>query len=115
MYFLSLQGPGQVDMMCRVLTSLDEDCISLDIPRSAEESRLSMAIKDALRETCIADIAEAWYRQARRFTCPAFRPYQLMHPGSAVCGHQKCAACEGNVCRCCWGVVPTGTLFYKPV
>jgi exportin-T len=27
------QGPGLVDMFCRVLVSVDEDIISLEIPR----------------------------------------------------------------------------------
>jgi exportin-T len=32
--------------------------------RSLEDSRQSMALKDAMRESCIADVAEAWYQLA---------------------------------------------------
>ena len=39
------QGEGIVDMFCRILVAVDEDIVSLDIPRSQEESKLSMHIK----------------------------------------------------------------------
>ncbi|GAX84343.1 hypothetical protein CEUSTIGMA_g11765.t1 [Chlamydomonas eustigma] len=55
------QGEGIVDMFCRVLVSVDEDLVSLDIPRSQDESKLSMHIKDSMREHSISDIASAWY------------------------------------------------------
>lgn len=55
------QGPGLVDMFCRIMVSVDEDIISLDIPRSQEESRLSMHVKDAMRERCITEVVDAWY------------------------------------------------------
>jgi len=48
------------DFFLRVLVSLDEDVISLDIPRSEAGSRASMALKDALRETDIGAIARLW-------------------------------------------------------
>jgi len=38
-------GEGIVDMFCRILVAVDEDIVSLDIPRSQEESKLSMHIK----------------------------------------------------------------------
>ena len=39
------QGDGIVDMFCRILVAVDEDIVSLDIPRSQDESKLSMHIK----------------------------------------------------------------------
>mmetsp|Transcript_3613 Transcript_3613/g.10404 ORF Transcript_3613/g.10404 Transcript_3613/m.10404 type:complete len:682 (-) Transcript_3613:1758-3803(-) len=54
-------GPHVVEMFCRILTAIDDDVISLDIPRSQEESRRSMHVKDAMRELCIQELAEAWY------------------------------------------------------
>lgn len=108
-------GPGLADMFARIMVAVDEDIISLDIPRcvcvravslcraaricvcvcvcwhalvtaaiprgcprfrllpapsshtlhgcthrSAEGTKLSMHIKDAMRESCIADVAAAW-------------------------------------------------------
>ncbi len=38
-------GEGPVDMFCRVLVAIDEDVVSLDIPRSPEGVRASMALK----------------------------------------------------------------------
>ena len=38
-------GDGPVDMFCRVLVAIDEDVVSLDIPRSPEGVRASMALK----------------------------------------------------------------------
>lgn len=54
-------GDGLVDMFCRILISVDEDLVSLDIPRSQDESKLSMHFKDSMREHSIADVAAAWY------------------------------------------------------
>ncbi|GIL47531.1 hypothetical protein Vafri_4333, partial [Volvox africanus] len=58
------QGEGVVDMFCRVLLSVDEDIVSLDIPRSQDESRLSMHVKDSMREHSLGELAAAWYRLA---------------------------------------------------
>ncbi|KAG2493435.1 hypothetical protein HYH03_008254 [Edaphochlamys debaryana] len=55
-------GEGVVDMFCRILLSVDEDIVSLDIPRSQDESRLSMHVKDSMREHSVAEVAAAWYR-----------------------------------------------------
>ena len=41
-------GPGAADMFCRVLVAIDEDIISLDIPRSPEGVRASMDFKVGL-------------------------------------------------------------------
>ncbi|GBF91404.1 exportin [Raphidocelis subcapitata] len=58
------QGPGLADMLCRVMVAVDEDVISLEIPRSQEEAKLSMHLKDSMRDRCIADVAEGWYELA---------------------------------------------------
>ncbi|WIA12173.1 hypothetical protein OEZ85_012245 [Tetradesmus obliquus] len=54
-------GPGLADMFGRIMVAVDEDVISLDIPRSAEETKLSMHLKDSMREQCIAEVAAAWF------------------------------------------------------
>ena len=38
-------GPGAADMFCRVLVALDEDVVSLDIPRGPDGVRASMDLK----------------------------------------------------------------------
>ncbi|KAJ9528951.1 hypothetical protein QJQ45_000515 [Haematococcus lacustris] len=52
---------GCVDMLCRILISIDDDLVSLEVARSQDESKLSMHVKDAMREHSIADVAGAWY------------------------------------------------------
>lgn len=54
-------GPGLADMFGRIMVSVDEDIISLEIPRSAEETKLSMHVKDSMRESCISEVAGTWY------------------------------------------------------
>lgn len=39
---------------------MDQDIISLDVPRSAEEAKQSMRFKDSMREGALQDIAAAW-------------------------------------------------------
>jgi len=53
-------GPDAVDLFCRILVSVDEDIISLDVPRSAGEAKQSMHFKDSMRERALGDIATAW-------------------------------------------------------
>ena len=65
-------GPAAVDLFCRVLVAVDEDIISLDVPRSAEEARRSMHFKDAMRERALADVADAWAAVVRG--CSAAAP-----------------------------------------
>ena len=43
-----------------MLQAVDEDIVSLEVPRSAAEARQSMAFKDSMRETALADVAQAW-------------------------------------------------------
>jgi len=54
------QSPVAIDMFCRILLSVHEDIISLEVPRSAEEAKQSMAFKDAMREHALSDIAVSW-------------------------------------------------------
>lgn len=46
-------------MFARVLLALDEDVISLEIPRSDAGSRRSMAFKDAMRERDVSAVVSA--------------------------------------------------------
>lgn len=39
------EGAGAADMFCRILVAVDEDVISLDIPRSQDGVRASMELK----------------------------------------------------------------------
>ncbi|KAI8529707.1 hypothetical protein RHMOL_Rhmol12G0246000 [Rhododendron molle] len=50
-----------IDMFCRVLNALDDELISLDYPRSAEEMAAASRVKDAMRQQCVAQIVRAWY------------------------------------------------------
>jgi exportin-T len=54
------QGAPAVDLFCRILVSVDQDIISLDVPRSADEAKQSMHFKDSMRERALSDIAAAW-------------------------------------------------------
>ncbi|KAG6542252.1 hypothetical protein Mapa_016380 [Marchantia paleacea] len=58
------KGAVVVDMFCRVLNTLDEEVISLDFPRTAEEIAAATRIKDAMRQQCITQIVGAWYSLA---------------------------------------------------
>lgn len=40
-------GAGAADMLCRILVAIDEDIVSLDIPRSPDGVRASMEFKVA--------------------------------------------------------------------
>jgi hypothetical protein len=42
------EGAGAADMFCRILVAIDEDVISLDIPRGQEGVRASMELKVTL-------------------------------------------------------------------
>ncbi|RMZ52492.1 hypothetical protein APUTEX25_003635, partial [Auxenochlorella protothecoides] len=52
-------GPPAADLFCRVLVAVDEDVVSLEVPRSAAEARASMAFKDAMRDLALPDVAAA--------------------------------------------------------
>ncbi len=38
-------GAGAADMLCRILVAIDEDIVSLDIPRSPDGVKASMEFK----------------------------------------------------------------------
>ncbi|GFZ00944.1 ARM repeat superfamily protein [Actinidia rufa] len=54
------QGATVIDMFCRVLNALDDELISLDYPRSAEETAVAARVKDAMRQQCVSQIVRAW-------------------------------------------------------
>lgn len=56
------QGPHVVDMLCRICNTLDEEIISLDYPRTAEENAAATRIKDAMRQQCVPQMVDSWYR-----------------------------------------------------
>lgn len=70
------QGPPAVDLFCRILTSIDEDIISLDVPRSAAEAKQSMHFKDSMREGPLPEIAATW--------CQLVATYQTSSPELAA-------------------------------
>jgi hypothetical protein len=55
---------------------VDQDIISLDVPRSAEEAKQSMHFKDSMRERALSDIAAAW--------CRLVAAYSAADPATAV-------------------------------
>ncbi|XP_010273842.1 PREDICTED: exportin-T-like isoform X2 [Nelumbo nucifera] len=55
------KGAPVIDMFCRVLNTLDDELISLDYPRSAEEVAVAGRVKDAMRQQCVPHIVRAWY------------------------------------------------------
>lgn len=68
-YFLDLlppapPQPGQTDMFARVLISLDDDLLSQDYPRSADEASDAMRVKDSMRAQCVPQIARHWHAAA---------------------------------------------------
>uniref|UniRef100_A0A0D9X1E9 Exportin-T n=1 Tax=Leersia perrieri TaxID=77586 RepID=A0A0D9X1E9_9ORYZ len=69
-YFLDLipqsspPQPGPTDMFARVLVSLDDDLLSQDYPRNAEEASDAGRVKDAMRAQCVPQIARHWHEVA---------------------------------------------------
>ncbi|KMT04827.1 hypothetical protein BVRB_7g169980 [Beta vulgaris subsp. vulgaris] len=55
------KGAVVIDMFCRLLIALDDELISLDYPRNAEEVAVAGRIKDAMRQQCVPQIVRAWY------------------------------------------------------
>ena len=47
-------GAGAADMLCRILVAIDEDIVSLDIPRSPDGIKASMEFKVIIMHTCVA-------------------------------------------------------------
>ncbi|KAM3364786.1 hypothetical protein ACQJBY_014881 [Aegilops geniculata] len=68
-YFLDLLPPpppqsGPTDMFARVLISLDDDLLSQDYPRNADETADACRVKDAMRAQCVPQIARHWHDAA---------------------------------------------------
>ncbi|OIW17531.1 hypothetical protein TanjilG_22643 [Lupinus angustifolius] len=55
------KGNLVIDMFCRVLNVLDDDLISMDYPRTAEELAVATRVKDAIRQQCVSQMVRAWY------------------------------------------------------
>lgn len=55
------KGSIVIDIFCRVLNALDDELISLDYPRTAEEITVAARVKDAMRQQCVEQIVRAWY------------------------------------------------------
>lgn len=55
------KGAMVIDMFCRVLNALDDELISLDYPRSADDVAVAARVKDAMRAQCVPQIVGAWY------------------------------------------------------
>lgn len=55
------KGGVVIDMFCRILNALDDELISQDYPRTANELAIAMQVKDRMRERCISQIVQAWY------------------------------------------------------
>ncbi|KAF0908164.1 hypothetical protein E2562_022964 [Oryza meyeriana var. granulata] len=68
-YFLDIvppspPQPGPTDMFARVLVSLDDDLLSQEYPRNAEEASDAGRVKDAMRAQCVPQIARHWHEAA---------------------------------------------------
>lgn len=61
------QELGILDIFCRVLNSLDDELISLDYPRSPQESEIAMRVKDGMRQQCLPQIVNLWYQVVFNF------------------------------------------------
>eukprot|EP01134_Creolimax_fragrantissima_P004329 CFRG4329T1 len=48
------------DMFIRVCTSIHEDIVTRDISRTSEECKLSVDLKDVMRDTCVTNMVDAW-------------------------------------------------------
>lgn len=55
------RGSIVIDMFSRVLNALDDELISLDYPRTAEDIAVAAKVKDAMRLQCVERIVRAWY------------------------------------------------------
>ncbi|CAI0470706.1 unnamed protein product [Linum tenue] len=55
------KGARVIDMFCRVLNALDDELISLDYTRTADEMVVATRVKDAMRQQCIGQIVRVWY------------------------------------------------------
>eukprot|EP00210_Caulerpa_lentillifera_P004301 g4104.t1 len=54
-------GLGAADLFCRIFIAIDTDIISQDMHRSVQDQKISVQLKDAMRESCIKEVVDAWY------------------------------------------------------
>jgi len=54
-------GLAMIDVFLRILEAMDTDIISAEFHRSPADAAVSMRVKDALREQCIADVVSACF------------------------------------------------------
>eukprot|EP00747_Dinoflagellata_sp_TGD_P031985 gnl/TRDRNA2_/TRDRNA2_135663_c0_seq1.p1 gnl/TRDRNA2_/TRDRNA2_135663_c0~~gnl/TRDRNA2_/TRDRNA2_135663_c0_seq1.p1 ORF type:complete len:1053 (-),score=204.75 gnl/TRDRNA2_/TRDRNA2_135663_c0_seq1:92-3157(-) len=55
------RGPNMVDMFLRVLAVFDQEVVTDEVPRSAEDRQRSQSMKHAMRERDVMHLAECWY------------------------------------------------------
>ena len=61
------ESSTSIDIFSRILVSIHEDIISLEVPRSAEEAKQSMEFKDAMRDNALEQISLSWYQIVAMF------------------------------------------------
>lgn len=64
---LNSMSPRMVDMFYRILKAVDSEVVDREIPHTAIEAERNTMIKDAMRETAVADLVENWYQTILRF------------------------------------------------
>ena len=55
-------NPASVDCFSRIMISIHEDIISLEVPRSAAGAKASMTFKDAMRDNALEQVAASWHQ-----------------------------------------------------
>lgn len=55
-------GSRAVDMYLRILKAIDEEVVDRDTVRSPQLNERSTKIKDTMRDTCITELVDSWYR-----------------------------------------------------
>ena len=68
-------GAGAADMLCRILVAIDEDIVSLDIPRSPDGIKASMEFKVIIQQPCVISPPSGLPSHCARVT-PAGLPEQ---------------------------------------
>ena len=56
------ENPASVDCFSRIMISIHEDIISLEVPRSAAGAKASMTFKDAMRDNALEQVAASWHQ-----------------------------------------------------
>lgn len=70
------QGHLAVAMYLRVLLAIDQEVVDRDIAHNSQESARNSAIKDRMREQCVAQLADSWLQ--------IMKMYESSHP-EVVC------------------------------